>query len=313
MLSENARERLAETLVNKIEELTAVILIEIGESIKQIGTLTPSKAYQLVQQLQYGGSYNKIVNKIKEITGLNEKQIYEIFEAVAKDNQLFARKFYDYRNIDFIPYEQNIALQNQVRAFAKLTVQNYINFMNTTAFMTIENGQKVFTPLSKIYQKVIDKAVLTISQGQEAYQTTMRKTMRELAGNGIRCVDYATGYHRRLDSAVRMNILDGLRQLSNEMQKQFGEEFDSDGVEITAHQYPAPDHEDVQGRQFSNEEFENFQNELPAKDYQGTMHIHKHRPISAMNCYHNVFSIVLGVSKPQYTNEQLEKIILLIG
>lgn len=308
MLSENARERLAEALVDKIEELNEVILTEIGESIKEIGTLTPSKAYQLAQELQYGGSYNKIINKIKEITGLNEKQIYKIFEEVAKDNQLFAKKFYDYRNVDFIPYEQNIALQNQVRAFAKLTTENYINFMNTSAFMIMENEEKVFTPLSKIYQKVIDKAVLSISLGQEAYQTTMRKTMRELAGNGIRCVDYATGYHRRLDSAVRMNILDGIRQLSNEMQKQFGEEFDSDGVEITVHQYPAPDHEDVQGKQFSNKEFEKFQNELPAKDFQGTEHIHKHRPISAMNCYHNVFSIVLGVSKPQYTNEQLEKI-----
>lgn len=308
MLSENARERLAEALVDKIEELNEVILKEIGESIKEIGTLKPSKAYQLAQQLQYGGSYNKIVNKIKEITGLNEKQIYEIFEAVAKDNQFFAKKFYDYRNVDFIPYEQNIALQNQVRAFAKLTAENYINFMDTSAFMTIENGKKVFTPLSKIYQKIIDKAVLSISMGQEAYETTMRKTMREIASSGIRCVDYATGYHRRLDSAVRMNILDGLRQLSNEMQKQFGEEFDADGVEITVHQYPAPDHADVQGKQFSKEEYENFQNELPAKDYQGTMHIHKHRPISAMNCYHSAFSIVLGVSKPQYTNEQLEKI-----
>ena len=308
MLSENARERLAESLVDRIEELNEVILTEIGESIKQIGTLKPSKAYQLMQELQYGASYNKIVNKIKEITGLNKKQIYEIFEAVAKDNQLFAKKFYDYRDVDFIPYEQNIALQNQVRAFAKLTTENYINFMNTSAFMTFENGEKVFTPLSKIYQKVIDKAVLSISLGQEAYQTTMRKTMREIASNGIRWVDYATGYHRRLDSAVRMNILDGIRQLSNEMQKQFGEEFDSDGVEITVHQYPAPDHEDVQGRQFANEEFENFQNELPAKDYQGKMHAHKHRPISAMNCYHNVFSIVLGVSAPQYSNEQLEKI-----
>lgn len=308
MLSENARERLAESLVDKIEELNEVILKEIGESIKQIGTLKPSKAYQLAQELQYGASYSKIINKIKEITGLNEEQIYKIFEEVAKDNQLFAKKFYDYRNVDFIPYEQNIALQNQVRAFAKLTTENYINFMNTSAFMTFENGEKVFTPLSKIYQKVIDKAVLSISLGQEAYQTTMRKTMRELAGNGIRCVDYATGYHRRLDSAVRMNMLDGIRQLSNEMQKQFGEEFDSDGVEITVHQYPAPDHEDVQGKQFSSEEFEKFQNELPAIDYQGEKHIHKHRPISAMNCYHNVFSIVLGVSKPQYTNEQLLQI-----
>ena len=32
------------------------------------------------------------------------------------------------------------------------------------------------------------------------------------------------------------------------------------------------------------------------------------RPIGTMNCYHYIFSIVLGVSKPQYTNEQLQEI-----
>ena len=32
------------------------------------------------------------------------------------------------------------------------------------------------------------------------------------------------------------------------------------------------------------------------------------RPISEYNCYHYVFSIVLGVNRPQYTNEQLKKI-----
>ena len=32
------------------------------------------------------------------------------------------------------------------------------------------------------------------------------------------------------------------------------------------------------------------------------------RPISEYNCYHYIFSIVLGVNRPQYTNEQLQKI-----
>ena len=308
MLSEDVKERLAEALVDRIEELNETILTEIGESIKKIGKLTPSKAYQLVQQLQYGGSYNNIVNKIIQITGLNEKQIYKIFEAIAKDNQLFAKQFYDYRGVDFIPYEQNIALQNQARALAKITADTYTNFMNTSAFMMFENGKKVYTPLSQIYNKVLDKAILSISQGQEAYQTAMRNTMRELSRNGIRTVDYASGYSRRLDSAVRMNMLDGIRNLSNEMQRQFGEEFDADGVEITVHMQPAPDHAEVQGKQFSNEEFDKFQNNLPAKDYQGKLYTHEHRAISELNCYHNVFSIVLGVSKPIYSDEQLKKI-----
>lgn len=94
----------------------------------------------------------------------------------------------------------------------------------------------------------------------------------------------------------------------------FGEEFGSDGVKISVHEMPAPDHELVQGRQFSNEEFDNFQNDRKATDYTGMVFEpefegHDRRSISEYNCYHYIFSIVLGVSKPQYSNKQLQEII----
>lgn len=295
MLSDKVMERLAEALVDKIEELNTTILEEIGAMIKKIGTLTPSKAQQLAQSLRYGASYNKIVNKLAEITELNAERIYEIFEEVAKKNQDFAKQFYDYKEIDFIPYEENIALQRQVKAMARLTAENYINLTNSSAFMTIENGRKVFTPISQIYDKCLDKAVLSIVQGKEDYYTSMRRTMRELAENGIRTIDYASGYSRRLDSSVRQNILDGMRQMSNEIQQQFGEEFGADGVEISVHLHPAKDHEDIQGGQYSISEF----NQLNAS---------LERPISTMNCYHYIFSIILGVSRPAYTKKQLKEI-----
>lgn len=295
MLSEEAREALAEVLVDRIEELNAVILTEVGESINKVGKLTPSSAYKLIQDLKYGDSYTNIVRKLKQVTNLNEKEIYKIFEEVAKQDQHFAKQFYEYRNIDFIPYSQNKELQQQVKALATITANTFDNMMKTTAFMTIENGKKVYTPLSKIYQKTLDKAVLSLSQGKDSYQTAMRKTMKELADSGIRTVDYSTGYSRRLDSAVRQNMLDGMRQLSNEVQRQFGEEFDADGIEISVHEYPAPDHEDIQGHQYSIEEFEELNNSLE-------------RPISTLNCYHYTFSIVLGVSQSEYTQEQLDKI-----
>lgn len=67
------------------------------------------------------------------------------------------------------------------------------------------------------------------------------------------------------------------------------------------------------GKQFSKEEFDKFQNGLTAKDYKGNTYTpvtHKvdRRPIGELNCYHYIFSIVLGVSKSNYSNEQLNKI-----
>lgn len=320
MLNEKIIEQLTERLVNRIEKGNTYVLKQIGHSIKKIGELSPSKAQALEQVLKYGGSYEKIVNKLAEITELNVKEIYKIFEELAKKDYQFAKQFYDYRGIDYIPWEQNKTLQNQVKAIAELTIGKHLNISRTTALgfgFKNENGKFVFKGLQQAYYDAIDEAILSVSQGKDTFQQQMLKTIKELGSSGLKVL-YPTGYSRRLDSAVRMNIQGGLRDLHNEVQQQFGKEFGSDGIEISVHSNPAPDHEEAQGRQFSNEEYYALQGSGIAKDYTGKViditSISKmgnvsHRPISEMNCYHYIFSIVLGVSKPEYSDEQLQKII----
>ena len=53
MLSQEVEEKLAERLVDRIEETNSSILKKIGEAIKQISILTPSQAYQIAQILKY--------------------------------------------------------------------------------------------------------------------------------------------------------------------------------------------------------------------------------------------------------------------
>ena len=71
---------------------------------------------------------------------------------------------------------------------------------------------------------------------------------------------------------------------------------------------------DVQGRQFSNEEYKKLSDGEVAKDYKGISRQLGHskngsyRHISEYNCYHKIFPIVLGVSKPEYTDKQLKEI-----
>ena len=53
MLSQEVEEKLAEHLIDRIEDTNSHILKKIGEAIKQISTLTPSQAYQISQILKY--------------------------------------------------------------------------------------------------------------------------------------------------------------------------------------------------------------------------------------------------------------------
>ena len=315
MLSQEVEEKLAERLVDRIEEANSSILKKIGEAIKQISTLTPSQAYQIAQILKYGGTYNEIAKELARVSGKNVQDIYKIFEEVAKNNKQFAKQFYKYRNIDYIPYSKDIALQNQVNSIARLTADTYLNIANTRGIGFLfrnQNGQMYFKDIQQAYYEIIDRGILAISQGKETFQTEMRRIIKDVGGNGV--VIYESGRTRRLDSAVRMNLLDGIRQVSNETSQRFAQEYNADGVEISVHSNPAPDHADVQGRQFSNEEYKKLSDGEVAKDYKGISRQLGHskngsyRHISEYNCYHKIFPIVLGVSKPEYTDKQLKEI-----
>ena len=305
MLSQEVEEKLANILVSRIEETNTYILKRIGEAIKTISTLTPSQAYQLGNILKYGGTYNEIAKELARVSGKNVQDIYKIFEEVAKNNKQFAKQFYKYRGIDYIPYKKDIALQNMVRSLASITADMYRNISNTSVIGFIQDGH--FKQLQQVYQDTIDKAILSISQGKQDFYSSMRQTLKELGGSGL--VQYESGRTRRLDSAVRMNILDGMRALNNETSRRFGEEYNADGIEISVHSKPAPDHADIQGKQFSIEEYDKLENGEIATDYQGNKYDGADkRHIGEYNCYHKIFSIVLGVSKPEYTDKQLNDI-----
>ena len=323
MLSQEVEERLANHLVSRIEDTNTYILKKIGEAIKQISTLTPSQAYQLGQILKYGGTYEEIAKELARISGKNIQDIYKIFEEVAKNNKQFAKQFYRYRGIDYIPYAKDIALQNMVKSIGDITAEAYINISRTRGIGFLfkdVNGQIYFKNIQDSYYEIIDRGILSISQGKETFDAEMRKIMKQLGNSGL--VMYENGRTRRLDSAVRMSLLDGIREVNNETTKRFGEEYDADGIEISVHANPAPDHADVQGRQFStikpseNElsEWEKLEAGEIAKDYNGVNRQLEHskngsyRHISEYNCYHKIFTIVLGVSKPEYTDEQLNDI-----
>ena len=326
-MTEEQAELLVERLVRRIEEANTYFLMKIGASVGKIRELTPTQAQQLVQILKYGGNYEEIVKEMAKYTGMNVKDIEDIFRTYAKKDQLFYEKFYKYRKKPFIPFDENPEIQRQTMALSRIAQKEMYNFTRKNVIgyaMTGLDGKKKFYGLRETYNKVLDEALLNVGQGKETFDSAMTKILKELGGSGLRTIEYKdTGYSMRLDSAVRMHLKGRLRELHNENQRIYGEEFGADGVEISVHENPAPDHQLAQGRQFStvkpskNElsEWEKLQAGEEATDYTGVKvnldHDGKngYRPISEMNCYHYTFDIVLGVSKPEYSQEQLQQII----
>ena len=317
MLSDRQIDLLIERFIDRIEQANSYYLQKLGESVKKIRTLTPTQAQQLVQILKYNGDYEEIVARISKLTNLDIKEIDELFSEFAKKDQLFYEKFYKYKNVPFVEYSRNETLIRQTQALANITKQEMYNFARSNALgYSIRDlkGRVQFIGLRETYERVLDEAVLNVGTGIDTFDNAMSRIMKEIGGSGLKTLDY-NGRSIRLDSMVRQHLKGALRQLHNENQKLIGEDIDFDGYEISTHLNPAIDHEKIQGRQFSIEEYEKLNKGDEAKDYTGKTftldHDHKNgfRPISTLNCYHYVFSIVLGVSKPEYSEEELQKII----
>ena len=311
MVSEKQEEQLIKRLTNRLDEANEYFLKKIGEYIKEIKQLSPTKAHQLIQVLKYGGEYKQIVKELNKYTDINNKDIEKIFNEYSKKDTMFYEQFYQYRNKPF----NNDLLDNEISALTRISQKTLYDYTrpNVLGFTIRDTKNNVvkFLNIRETYNMVLDQALLNVSEGKETFDVSMRKILEEIGGSGLRRIEY-DGKSYRLDSMVRMHLKDSLRDLHNRNVELYGEDFGADGYEISVHSYPADDHADVQGRQFYKKDYEKLQKYGIAKDVNGeivNIHNKDHfRPISTMNCYHYIFPIIVGVNKPLYSQKQLKMI-----
>ena len=339
MINEKLQEKLLSVFDKRFENYNTKVLEELGNVIKQFKDLTPSQAYELAQQLKYNTTVKDLLNELSKISGLSVKDLKAILEKVARENINFADVYYKSRGLETPIYSQNKALQRLVNSVYNISGAEFKNIAKSTGFRLLgDNGEPLLLNIDETYKYVIDKCVIAVSQGKETYQQSMRSTLKQLSDSGVRKIDYANNYSRRIDSSVRMNVLDAVREVSNQSQMLFEEEFDYNAVEVSHHSNSAPDHSnndiengkfDIDGHQFVKldilkEQIKNgMEKEITLKDIDEVNHRVKckgkwyydfdyinnnlNRPVSTMSCYHYIFSVVLGVSRPQFTDKQLEE------
>lgn len=297
---DNNKLKLAEErFYSRFEALNSEILQEFGKTISKFEGLSVSEAYILAQQMKNGREIDKIMEDLEKASQLSRKDLEELLEIAAEENIEFANVYYEAKGMDKVSYKDSKQFQDIVKSVEKTTQGVFANLSNTTAIKLLkDNGEGYLKGIREAYEDVIDRCVLAVATGQTNYQKAMYDTIKQLASSGVKKIYYDNegkrAYARRLDSSVRMNILDGVRQVNIGIQEQVGKEFGADGVEVSHHVNCAPDHIHIDGQQFSKKKFEKINNNLT-------------RPVASMNCRHFVFSIVLGVSSPLYTKKQLEE------
>ena len=277
MLSELQLDAILVVFQRRMQEVSEMYLKRMGEHLKEIGTLTASDINRVVEMKRVGYNVEQMKREIAKAAEASIKDVDKVFEAVAESDARFAA---DVFAADHTPtIKNNPALERILKAQAKITKQALANLSQTT--ITVE-----------AYKNAVDVAIQAVQSGVTDYQTAIRKAMKDAAVDNLR-VKYPSGLTRRLDSAIRMNILDGIRAVNQDISYQLGKEFGADGVEISAHAMCAEDHLPYQGKQMSIKEFERLQNVV------------LDRPLGMWNCRHTWHYIILGVSEPQYSQQEL--------
>lgn len=295
LLNEAWIEGLPDNAVHNLEALNRYVVFRICRRIREIGDVGASDAHRLKSVIEYAGSdLDAIEKEISRVMGINQAEVQKLFEAVAAENIDFSNTYYAARGMDGLKTYRD---RENLRAFvesAKRAAMDGVANLSHTYMIGFKRGGRV-VPLREYYINAIDRAITFVQTGTVDYQTALRSTVRDMARSGLRRVAFDSGYSRRLDSQARMNILEGVRRLNSKMMAETGREFGADGVEISAHALCAPDHQPVQGRQYSDREYAELNERLQ-------------RPIGTLNCHHFATPIILGVSKPVHSEKALAEI-----
>ena len=275
------------------EELTAPIvdylIQDLAKRVAKAGQLTATAQYETWKLQELGLSQREIKKQLKKLLKVSNRELRKMLTQSAE-----AGYSYDLRSlpqVQTIPFRQNEAVQQIVAAAVRLA-ENDLSNITQTIGMVDPYGRAL--PLRDVYRSCMDFAFVQVSTGAADYNTAIRQATKNLADRGVRWIDYESGVHTSLEAAVRRNIMGGLGLMQEQISQRTHDDLGADGWEIDAHNNSAPDHEPIQGKQYPDAEYQALNSSLV-------------RRIGTLNCGHSAHPIILGVSIPQYSPEELER------
>lgn len=293
MLTPEQLQNLPQELTDLYGQLSEFILQDIARRIAKGAQITDTAEYQLYRARSLGLSTDEIAAKIAEINGSSAAEINRLIREAAAQSDEFDRKMLGVDKGAAVPLEENAQLQKLISAQIAETAGKCENLTNTMGFADHDFlGRVYYLSMTDMYRREMDSAHMKVVTGVTDYMTAIRQACNKLAASGVRTIDYESGRSDRIEVAARRTLLTSVAHVTHRISEQNGEELGADGWEMSAHSGSRPSHAVYQGRQYTQEQYERIIKPL----------------ISEPNCRHDVFPIILGVSEPVYTEEELQNI-----
>lgn len=291
-------ESVPQPIVSLFNDLEQTIMLDIIRRLQANNKeITRSADWQINRLYELGKSKEEIKSYIKNTLHLSDEQIDKVFSNVIRSGYARDISLYEAVGKSFIPYEDNLQLQQLVNSMITQTKGELKNITGSLGFALREpNSTKLtYTPLTDYYQSTLDKAITQIATGAFDYNTVLRNTVKEMTNSGLRYIDYDSGYSSRVSVAVRRAVLTGYNQVVANINESNAEKLETNYFETTYHSGARPSHQPWQGRVYSKEE-------LVSVCGLGTV-----TGLCGANCYHNYYPFIKGVSERTYTDEELNR------
>ena len=289
-------------IADNITEWEAESIARVCRKIGKIGKMSKKELEKFDADKEAKKEWERIVATLAIATALNirtlKKAYISEFEAWEKQNEYL----YQYRGKKPLGVK-NGALHGIIDMAVKQNAKEIHNLTNTKALSVLDRNGNPIRFQDAIYKSFSD-AVKTVTDGKADFYTTMRQTVQNLGGGGCR-VNYGEGITRRLDTVVRQNMAYGIKQSHKEYNTLVGREIGADGIEIDVHANSRPSHRYMQGKQYAKGAEGKTVNGVfyPSAEKEGVYD----RLYDDYNCRHYETDIILGVSEPRYSEEELKR------
>ena len=295
-MREDYKKQLSGQIEKHFLNLEHMILEDIVRRIKKAGKITSTADWQINRLRIIGYSSEDIEKMIKETLKLSYSEVFELYDKIIDWEYVRNKDIYEQVNAKYIPYEENKELQQLTEGFIQQSNEELRNITQSMGFyVDYGNGKLVMTPLADIYQNYLDQAIAGVVYGTFDYNTMIRKVVTQLTNSGLRYVDYASGWHNRVDVAARRAVMTGVSHLTGKISDMNAEKLGTEHFEVAWHSGARPSHAVWQGKVWSRKE-------LVTVCGLGTG-----PGLLGWNCYHEYYPFVKGISERNWTDEWLEE------
>ena len=285
-------EQSIDIIQNRLSAVVLSYMQTAGKRLKDISEIEDLQTYLYSAEFldDTGKDLRKVQRELNKTHKQNLHDINSLFKTVTAEAYSTGKEMAERKDTRLSPLA---SYRQEASPLLRQVVRDYDTMSRSTT-------------LNSDYKKTIRQYVNRLTMGgEDNAPTAMRKAIRELTAQGISTIDYQSGRSMRMDTAVRRDLMGEFTQIVQNIQNKVGQEIGADGWEISAHEHAAIDHIDIQGHTFTNAEFEKLQNGEDAEDIEGNVY-QTDRPIGMWNCRHLFFPVLIGISEPSFTNEQLE-------